>query len=194
MVKRVVLPAAVIALFVCVQTAPAAAETGFTSNDIKLTRVVADVGATATVTAEGTIDRDLYYVVRSPTGHTEFNVRPLFDLQQSCANSLTPADAILATVTLGPPSIALDHTIAVASGQKGRYLNWTITVFGDPATIAHGICPPGYVPLAPATITSMRLAIWPGLIGFSPRLTKQGELLYYLLPFPSGHTDYKSPL
>jgi hypothetical protein len=97
MVKRIVLLSTVVAVFVWGQTVSVAADTGFTSNDFRVTPVVADIGATATVTVEGTMDRDLYFMY--PGGQVGFNVHPSFDLQQTCANLMTPTETIVATRT-----------------------------------------------------------------------------------------------
>jgi hypothetical protein len=204
MVTRIVVLSTVVAVLVWGQAVPAAADSGFTSNDFKLTHVVADIGATAMVTAEGTMDRDLYFVDSS--GHIGFSVEPSFDLQQTCMSLITPTETIVATRTANYPFASFVSTVVVPPGQHGRYLDWTVTVFYDPALDRFisftGICPSGYVPLGwtiycppdcntvPPTVTGMRLSIWPGLQGISPRLTRQGELLWIRLTFSSGHTEY----
>jgi hypothetical protein len=205
-VERVTLVAAVVAVLISGQAIPAAADTGFTLNDFKVTHAVADIGATATVTVEGKVERDL--------GFGSLNVHPSFDLQQNCQNLVTPTDTLIATATINWPLAEYDSSVVVASGQHGNYLDWIVTVFYDPALDGrmnhNGICPYGvtpettYVPLGwtiecdrggechmePPTVTSMRLAIWPGCCGISPYPTKKGEMLFVNLAFPSGHTEY----
>lgn len=190
MVKRVVFLAALLALLLVGQTLPAAAEAGFTLSDFKVKHAVADIGATATVRLEGTIDRDLYALLdpSSPIRQT-----PSFDLQQSCASLTTPTETILATARLLPISFTYDRTVAVLPAQ-GRHLDWIVTLAFDPATDAslglQGICPAGYMPAALPIVTSMGLGIWPAGPGQPPRPTKQGDLLHVSLTFSSGHTEY----
>ncbi len=90
--------------------------------------------------------------------------------------------------------------------QKGNYLDWTVTVFYDPALsgnlTVNGICPSGYVPLGwtiscppvcdtvQPTVTGATLWLWPGSPGISPYRTKKGELLWIRVTFASGHTEY----
>jgi hypothetical protein len=197
--KRVTLVASVVAVLIWAQAIPAAADTGYTSSDFRLRHAVADIGATATVTVQGVIDRDLYAPL--------FNVHPSFDLQQSCQNLSDPTVTLTATATINWPFAQFQSTVEVPTGQEGRYLDWTVTVFYDPALdhnmTINGICPSGYAALgwtincppvcdiAWPTITGMRLNIWPGtFLGISPLHTKKGELLWVTLSFPSGHTEY----
>jgi hypothetical protein len=201
MAKRVTLVAWVVALLIWGQAITASADTGFTSNDFKVKHVVADIGATATVTVQGLIDRDLH------AAQPLFNVHPSFDLRQSCQSLSDAAVTITATATINWPFAQFQSTVAVPAGQEGRYVDWTVTVSYDPALdhnmTINGICPSGYVPLgwtiscppvcdiAWPTVTGMRLNIWPGsFLGISPLHTKKGELLWVTLAFSSGHTEY----
>jgi hypothetical protein len=201
MARRVTLVAAVVAVLIWGQAIPAAADTGFTSNDFKVMHAVADIGATAMVTVQGVIDRDLYAT------QSLFNVHPSFDLQQACQSLTDATVTITATATINWPFAQFQSTVVVPTGQEGRYLDWTVTVFYD-AALDHnlspnGICPSGYVPLgwtiscppvcdiAWPRVTGVRLNIWPGsFLGISPLQTKKGELLWVNLTFPSGHTEY----
>jgi hypothetical protein len=111
MLKRLVLTLTVVVLLGS-QTMPAAADTGFTSNDFRVTHAVADIGATTTVTVQGTIDRDLWGAYK--------NLQPSFDLQQSCQNLVTPTDTIVATRTINYPFLPIQRHSRGATRPTGQ--------------------------------------------------------------------------
>ncbi len=112
MVKRSVLVGAVAVVLVWGQTMPVSADTGFTANNFRLTHAVADIGATATITLQGTIDRDLWGQYMNVQNHG-------FDLQQPCQNLTNPTDTIVATATINWQYAHFVSTVVVPPEQKG---------------------------------------------------------------------------
>lgn len=190
------LPTVIVALLTLtiVLTSTANAADGLAMNDLKLKRGVADVGATLAITFEGTVSREIYLL----TGH--IRARPVLTIQQSCRSETDAALVQIGTQIHQHPFAFIPYQTTFDDRGHGRSVSWTIVVSYDPANDPqvgrpnppgpNTVCPFGFVPITPLTISHVILRAWPGTIG-SPPTTKKGELLWIVVDLPAGHTEFK---
>ena len=180
----------VVALLMSFQSSAQAAS-GLTLADFKLQGAVADVGTTVSISLHGTMDRDLHVA----TGGLRKS--PVFTVQQSCQSDSNPSLVQVASGTINFPFASFSSTTAFVDPGHGKKVEWNVTLFYDPAADPilgrpnppgpNTMCPLGFSPTSPITVTHVLMRVWPGVIG-SPLQTTKGERLWVVLDFDTGQT------